>query len=51
MSGLDPRNTGIIVDRLFGKTGYFRRAGISVVMTTHNGGEILLTRYSRTYTV
>lgn len=36
MSSLDSKTTSAIVARLFGKEGYFRKAGISVVIATHS---------------
>ncbi|KAJ3497293.1 hypothetical protein NLG97_g2019 [Lecanicillium saksenae] len=36
MSGFDPQTTGNILTNLFSKTGYFRKAGISVILATHN---------------
>ncbi|UKZ84066.1 hypothetical protein TrVFT333_011882 [Trichoderma virens FT-333] len=36
MSGFDSQTTGNILASLFSKTGYFRKAGISVVLATHS---------------
>ncbi|KAM7219313.1 P-loop containing nucleoside triphosphate hydrolase protein [Rhypophila decipiens] len=36
MSGLDPKTTGVILNRLFGSEGHFRKAKISVILATHS---------------
>lgn len=36
MSGLDSKTASVIVARLFGKQGHFRKAEISVVIATHS---------------
>lgn len=36
MSGLDPTAARIVSARLFGRDGHFRKAGISVILATHN---------------
>ena len=36
LSGLDLQTASFITDRLFGREGHFRKAGISVVLATHN---------------
>jgi ATP-binding cassette subfamily C (CFTR/MRP) protein 1 len=36
MSGLDPTAASIVSTRLFGRDGHFRKAGISVILATHN---------------
>ncbi|KAK0634859.1 putative ATP-binding cassette transporter [Bombardia bombarda] len=36
MSGLDPTTASMVTVKLFSKDGYFRKAGISVVIATHS---------------
>lgn len=36
LSGLDSKTARFIIDRLFARDAYFRKAGISVVLATHN---------------
>jgi hypothetical protein len=37
LSGLDPKTVGVVMMRLFDREGgYFRQAGLSVVMATHS---------------
>ncbi|KAH8703765.1 putative multidrug resistance-associated protein [Talaromyces proteolyticus] len=36
MSGLDPMTTSDIISGLFSQQGYFRKAGITVIIVTHN---------------
>lgn len=36
MSGFDSKTTGNILDKLFSQNGYFRKAGISVILATHS---------------
>jgi ATP-binding cassette subfamily C (CFTR/MRP) protein 1 len=36
MSGLDPRTARRISDNLLARDGYFRRAGISVILSAHD---------------
>lgn len=35
-SGFDNKTARAIATRLFGKDGHFRKAGISVILATHN---------------
>ncbi|CEJ92591.1 hypothetical protein VHEMI08233 [[Torrubiella] hemipterigena] len=36
MSGFDSKTTGNILEKLFSQNGYFRKAGISVILATHS---------------
>ncbi|KAH8900775.1 P-loop containing nucleoside triphosphate hydrolase protein [Thozetella sp. PMI_491] len=36
VSGLDSKTLGVVITRLFGNDGHFRKAGVSVIIATHN---------------
>ena len=42
LSALDATTEGLVVDRLLGKTGIFRRLGSTVVLATHAGQSSLI---------
>lgn len=43
MSGLDPATAKEVTTRLFSRQGYLRKAGVSVILATHNSRSPLLT--------
>lgn len=41
-SGLDSRTARVVLDRLFGENGHFRKQGVSVIVATHSRTAILV---------
>lgn len=49
MSGLDPATSKDIATRLFSRQGHLRKAGVSVVLATHNSKSLPYTITSPRY--